>query len=163
VLSAGQDTYVVMDENQQLIEQPIPKGGYKVYQNHGVMTDGTAFLYALVPQVPAEVERFVQEMNTELFLHAHPVQQAAYALHVVSVVHPFADGNGRVSRLLASRYFYGAIDLPLVVTPEGRGPYLRSVELSEKNEFKPIVEWTFRRGLETMHQATDLLGAWVLT
>jgi Fic family protein len=162
-LASGQETYIVTNEKSEILELPIPKGTYKVYRNHGVMTDGTAYCYAPIDQTAAEVDRFVQEMNTATFAAAHPALQAAYSLHVVSVVHPFADGNGRVSRLLASRYLYGAVGLPIVVTPVGRGPYLRAVEFSEKGEIQKLVDWTYRRALETMHQATDLLSAWALT
>jgi Fic family protein len=159
-LCSGQETYVVTTERGETLHHPIPKGKYKVLPNHAVMTDGTFYAYAPIDRVQQEVERFVEEMSGDRFEQAHPVLQAAYALHVVSVVHPFADGNGRVSRLLASLYFYRAIGLPLVVTGLGRGIYLRCVEESERGKLQPLVDYAFRRGTETMTQVLDLLDGW---
>lgn len=49
------------------------------------------------------------------FASSHPVVQAAYVHHALAAVHPFAEGNGRVARALASVFLYRGVDVPLVV------------------------------------------------
>jgi hypothetical protein len=49
------------------------------------------------------------------FAALHPAVQAAYAHHGVAHVGPFADGNGRVARVLAGTYLLRAASIPLLV------------------------------------------------
>jgi Fic family protein len=93
-------------------EQALPKGQYKILPNHVRTRKGTDHSYAPVDVTPAEMARLVAELRSDAFLGAHPVVQAAYAHYCLAVVHPFADGNGRVARALASAFTYRAISMP---------------------------------------------------
>ncbi|MBI3648097.1 MAG: Fic family protein [Actinobacteria bacterium] len=84
----------------------LPKGEYKKYPNHVLQPDGTEHAYAPVNDTASEMTRLVQELRSPAFTAAHPVLQAAYAHYFLVAVHPFADGNGRVARAMASVYTY---------------------------------------------------------
>ena len=49
------------------------------------------------------------------FAGLHPVVQAAYLLHALDHVQPFADGNGRVGRALAGGCLLRAAGIPYLV------------------------------------------------
>ena len=64
--------------------------------------------YPGASEVAAAMDAFSAELSADAYLTAHPVLQASYALHGLTAIHPFADGNGRVGRALASVAFLRA-------------------------------------------------------
>jgi Fic family protein len=89
--------------------------------------------------------------------------QASYLLYAVDAIHPFADGNGRVARAVASLPLYRTVGLPLVVTPRSRRAYLASLEGYERDGPAALVDFVFQRGVEAMTQAFDILAASALS
>src|SRR6185369_6639472 len=100
-ITESQKTYRVWTEIGWQ-EQELPKGQYKHLPNHVLLADGTYHAYAPVDMTPTEMYRFCQEIRSEAFRDAHPVLQASYAHYGLVMIHPFADGNGRVARALGS-------------------------------------------------------------
>ncbi|HMA47288.1 MAG TPA: Fic family protein, partial [Frankiaceae bacterium] len=96
-------------------DRPLVLGRYETEPNHVVLPDGSRHAYAPVHRVADEMHRLVAQLGTPAFDAAHPVLQAAYAHHALTAVHPFADGNGRTARALASVYLYRAARVPLLV------------------------------------------------
>jgi Fic family protein len=104
-ICAPQATYRVLTETAWQ-EQPLRRGRYKESPNHVRLADGSYHVYAPVADVAPEMRRVFEQLRTSAFEEAHPVEQAAYAHYALTVVHPFADGNGRVARALGSVYLY---------------------------------------------------------
>jgi Fic family protein len=161
-LVAVHEQYPVRYGDEVVLER-VPRGVYKTYENYGVMADGNLRLYAPPGQVPAEVARLVREVAGDALTAAHPVLQAAYLLYATDAVHPFADGNGRVARAMASLPLYGAVELPLVLTPRTRREYLTSLERATRGEQRGLVDFVFQRSVEAMTQASDILAASALS
>ena len=157
-LIASHEQYPV-DYGGRVVLEDVPAGRFKTFENYGVMSDGRMRLYAGPDRAPAEVARLTTETSTDEFGNAHPVHQSAYVLYAVDAIHPFADGNGRAARAAASLPLYGAIGLPLVVTPKSRGEYLDSLERTERGDVRPLVAFVYGRGVEAMTQALDVLAA----
>ena len=97
----GQKTYRVLT-SVGWQDQPLPKGQYKVLPNHVRRRDGEMHSYAPVDITPEEMHRLVVELRSKEFLAAKLVLQASYAHYALVSIHPFAYGNGRVARALAS-------------------------------------------------------------
>ncbi|WP_205127069.1 Fic family protein [Paenibacillus ginsengarvi] len=73
-------------------------GNYKKKDNHVLTLSGNIHHYTPAIQVPSEMEallRWYHESKDQM----HPVQLAAVFHHKLVAIHPFTDGNGRVSRL----------------------------------------------------------------
>lgn len=156
VVCKAQATYRVMTAIGPQ-EQELVKGRYKVLPNHVRTRDGVDHSYAPVDVTPAEMQRLVQEMRSEAFLAAHPVIQAAYAHYGLVVIHPFADGNGRVARALASAFTYRAISMPIMILSEHKNAYLDSLEAADLGKYREFVDFMLRRSLETMVLVKDSL------
>jgi hypothetical protein len=94
--------------------------------------------------------RLVGELRSEQFLAAHPVMQAAYAHYGLVVIHPFADGNGRVARALASAFTYRAISMPIMILSEHKNSYLDSLEYADRGNYQSFVDFMIERALDTI-------------
>lgn len=156
VVCAAQATYrVITPIGPQ--EQPLPKGRYKVLPNHVHTRKGTDHSYAPVDVTPAEMARLTAELRSPSFLAAHPVVQAAYAHYSFVVIHPFADGNGRVARALASTFTYRAISMPIVVLSEHRDAYITSLENADDGDYQAFVDFMLARSLDTISLVDESL------
>jgi len=157
VVCEAQTTYRVMTAAGPQ-EQPLPKGVYKVLPNHVRTRKGTDHAYAPVDVTPAEMARLMEQLRTEAFQSAHPVQQAAYAHYSFVAIHPFSDGNGRVARALASVFTYRAISMPILILSEQKSAYLDSLETADGGDFQAFVDFLLARCLDTIQLVNDSLG-----
>jgi Fic family protein len=154
----SQDTYKAFTE-VGLQELPLPKGVYKHLPNHVRGRDGKIHSYAPVDLTPAEMHRFCEELRTEAFLAAHPVIQSSYAHYAFVCIHPFADGNGRVARALASVFTYRAHSIPLLVLAENRGDYITSLESADTGNFQLFIDFVMERALDGIRLVDESIRA----
>jgi Fic family protein len=138
-------------------DQPLPKGQYKSLPNHVRTRNGEAHSYAPVDVTPEEMYRFVSEIRSEVFLTSHPVTQAAYAHFCFVTIHPFADGNGRVARALASAFTYRAISIPILILTEQKAAYLDSLEAADRGNYQSFVQFMMERALDTIQLVEESL------
>ena len=73
--------------------------------------------------------------------------------------HPFADGNGRVARALASVFMYRARSIPLLILAERQGEYLASLQAADSGDFQAFVDFTLDRSLEAMQLVQESMRA----
>jgi len=149
VICQNQDTYTAYTEIG-IQELPLPKGEYKHLPNHIIRKDGDIHSHAPVDLTPVEMYRFCQELRSDAFLNAHPVLQSSYAHYAFVVVHPFADGNGRVARALASVFTYRSSSVPLLILAENRQDYFSSLATADQGKYQPFVDFIFERGLDSI-------------
>ncbi len=157
VLCASQDTYRVLTAAGPQ-DQSLPKGTYKSHSNNPFNLDAMAVhAYAPVSDTPAEMHRLVQELESAVFLEAPAVVQAAFTHYALVVVHPFADGNGRVARALASVFLYRDPGIPLVVFADQRDAYLIALEAADAGHPEAFIRFCAERVIDTIQLLkTDL-------
>lgn len=112
-------------------------------RNYQVAIRGSKFM------APSPVEVF--PMLTEFFQwynknKLHPVELAALAHLKFVTIHPFGDGNGRISRLIMNfilnKKKYPMLDIPY----EGRNSYYNALEKSQANkEDRTFLQWFIKR------------------
>ncbi|NOQ55037.1 MAG: hypothetical protein GQ558_10605 [Thermoplasmata archaeon] len=116
-------------------------------RDHPVMISGSKFTPPLPVEVyPLLVEFFKWYSKAKRVLH--PVELAAQVHLRLVTIHPFADGNGRVSRLMMNmvlnRMGFPMLDIPY----EKRGGYYRALERAQTREEDNIfLHWFFKRYL----------------
>jgi hypothetical protein len=153
---ARQPTYrVLTDQGYQ--EQELPKGSYKTQPNHVRLTDGSIHPYAPVDQVPSEMYRVLEQVRTPEFENAHPVTQASYIHYAFVVIHPFADGNGRVARALASVFFFCAHSIPFLVFANQPMSYFDALHQADLGQTPPLLAFFLDRGIDTLQLVIDHL------
>ncbi len=69
-----------------------------------------------------------------------PFERAAYMMFLVSEVHPFADGNGRVARVMMNAELVGGGEERIVITTVFRNDYLAALRaLSRTQRPEPLI------------------------
>lgn len=117
-------------------------------RGHQVAISGSRF----VPPFPAEIYSLLREFfkfYSKNIKRVHPVELAALVHLKFVTIHPFADGNGRISRLLMNfvlhKYGFPLLDIPY----ENRTGYYNSLERSQvKNNESIFMQWFFKRYLK---------------
>jgi Fic family protein len=140
-------------------KQPLPKGEYKHLPNHVLLAGGSFHSYAPVDMTPTEMFRFCQELRTQRFLEAHPILQASYAHYGLVVIHPFADGNGRVARALGSVFTFRAESVPLLILVDVRKDYLESLRAADAGDYQSFIDFTMERALDAIQMASESIKA----
>ncbi|GAA3182740.1 Fic family protein [Blastococcus jejuensis] len=154
VICASQDTHAVITAAGKQ-DHPLPKGSYKAFPNNPLnLAANQIHGYAPVSDTPAEMHRLIQELNSEAFATAHPVVQAAYAHYAFVCVHPFADGNGRVSRALASVYLYRSPGVPLVIFADQKPAYLDALEAADRGAYRPFIHFIADRAVDVVRMVS---------
>ena len=138
-------------------DHPLPLGEYKTRQNHVETADGSVHYYCPVDDVTAEMQKLVDNMTSDAFTVAPAVAQAAWAHHAFTAIHPFADGNGRVARALASAFLYRSVRLPLVVFADQKERYFDALVAADDGRPGQFLEFIEDRTLDTMALITGTL------
>ena len=103
------------------------------------------------------MHRLIEQLRTPAFEAAHPVLQASYAHYALVVIHPFADGNGRVARAVASTFFYRGQSIPLLIFSDRRPAYLDALQAADRGDPRPFIYFFRDRGIEAVQLFTESL------
>jgi Fic/DOC family len=105
----------------------LATGDYKHHPNHVPTASGGWVAHAPVALLRDEMRRLFELLAGPTFAGLHPFVRAAFAHHAVAHVAPFADGNGRVARALASAHLLRATSLPFLVWTDEAAAYDEAV------------------------------------
>lgn len=162
VVCAPQATYTVITAAGPQARE-LPRGTYKSDPNHVRKADGTFHSYSPVDDVPSEMARLVDVIRSPEFGAAHPVVQAAFSHHALATIHPFADGNGRVARVLSSVFLFRAASIPFVVFHDERSMYLDSLSAADLGDRVSFSEFVEARAIDTMAYGIERLCGSIAT
>ncbi|MEK7660273.1 MAG: Fic family protein [Patescibacteria group bacterium] len=110
-----------------------------MYRNHPVRIVGSNIPTANYLKVPARMSELVKKIQrkakSEIISHAAAVHAE------FEQIHPFADGNGRVGRLLMHAMLLKAHFPPAVITQQKRGQYMKALQRAQQDdEMGPLVD-----------------------
>ena len=123
------DHTIAKGADGKLIHKPLSAGKYKVRPNHVLTLSGTIHKYAEPIKVLDEMQNLLKWLKESRKLH--PVERAALFHYRFVCIHPFDDGNGRMSRLLMNLLLMQAGYPPCVVRNTKRREYLQSLERAD--------------------------------
>jgi Fic family protein len=156
VVTGPQETYFVITPVGPQ-EQALPKGTYKKKPNHVQAADGEIHAYAPVDQTQTEMQRLLDELDSDEFKSAHPITQASYVHYALVAIHPFADGNGRVARAVASAYTYRAASVPLLVLAHHRDLYFAALAKADNGDTGSFIDFISRVSRDALEMVTEQL------
>jgi Fic family protein len=117
-------------------------------RQHQVMISGSKFTLPFPAEVYPRLMDFFKwyDKNKNKL---HPVELAALAHLKLVTIHPFDDGNGRISRMLMNFVLYKHGYPMLNIPYEKRAGYYRSLERSQiKKNDNIFLQWFFKRYLK---------------
>jgi Fic family protein len=139
---------VVLEWHYKLLKETKPGIAGKI-RDHQVGISGSDFM----PPTPVEIQPLLKEFfgwydkcKTKL----NPVELAALAHLKFVTIHPFTDGNGRMSRLIMN-FVLNKHGYPMLnISYSNRASYYTALERSHlKKVDGPFLQWFFRRYMES--------------
>jgi len=123
------DLKLVKDLHHRIIVRQNPQIAGR-YRNDDVYVSGYKAPAAnQLSQLMSEFESWLHDMELKVFTERliHPVEFAAEAHYRLVKIHPFADGNGRLSRLLMNIILMRAGYPPTLIRVEDRRRYFQAL------------------------------------
>ncbi|MCY4360652.1 MAG: Fic family protein [Gammaproteobacteria bacterium] len=112
------------------------KGEYKLHPNNPRRPDGTIHEYCPPEHVQSEMDRFFDLYDNIRRQNLPTEVEAAWLHHRFVAIHPFQDGNGRVSRLLMAHVYSRKNELPPVISTENKAIYIDALENADRGDLR---------------------------
>lgn len=128
----------------QPTRREIRVGEYKSFPNSVRLQNGEIFHYSSVENTPIEMGEllaWLQEEDAKADLR--PVELAALLHYRFVRIHPFDDGNGRLSRLLMNYVLLRHSFPPVVIKTEDKKNYLFALNQADAGNLQAFTEYIF--------------------
>lgn len=114
------------------VSRRIQVGSYKTQPNHVITKTGETFYFAKPEETPALMNDLMTWFNgaiTERKLH--PVELATLLHYKFIRIHPFDDGNGRLSRILMNLTLMKFGFPPVIIKTQKKDEYYRALQQAD--------------------------------
>jgi len=120
----------------------IKVGDYKEFPNSVQLSNGEIFEYASVIDTPILMRELMEWYRTEeLKNELHPVALAAILHYKLVRIHPFDDGNGRISRLLMNYVLLKHNFPPVVIKSTDKRNYLLALNSADTGDLNSFIKY----------------------
>jgi len=125
------------------------------YRSEQVFITGSKYPVCKAEKIQDEMNRFIEwaDLNKDKY---HSVEYAAQLHKRFVFIHPFIDGNGRLSRLIMNTALIQRGYLLAIIPPILRQEYISLLELAHEDD-KLFVEFIAERVLETEKEIMRLM------
>ena len=157
IVTRHQDTATgIHGITRERIRIPLRKGDYKIRPNNPRRMDGFVHEYCPPEQVDSEMDAFLEFHRSHADRQLPTEVEAAWLHHAFVRIHPFQDGNGRLSRLLVAYAFARNGEFPPVVPANGKDRYIGALERADEGNLRPFIRYLARRSEESTDDAAEL-------
>ena len=155
VIVAHQPTYRAMNQFGQWFDATMHPGAFKTMPNNPTRPDGMIHQYCPPEHVDSELDYLLTWYGEYIAQPEvyHPLPVAAWLHHRFAQIHPFQDGNGRVTRALVTWHLVQHDYLPIVITRDDRNGYIDALEAADDGNLDPLVEFTAQLHRRSILQA----------
>lgn len=132
-------------------KRKIIPGKYKTTPNHVETPTGEMFYFASPEETPAKMKDLMDWYNKEVKEKiTHPLIIASMFHYNFVRIHPFDDGNGRMSRLLMNLILMKFGYPPVIIHTERRDDYLNSLQYADSEDFDKFIIFIGERLIESL-------------
>jgi Fic family protein len=136
-----------------IIKRRITPGEYKKIPNHVETPTGEMFYFATPEETPAKMMDLMDWFKRECEeLKNHPLFIASMFHYQFVRIHPFDDGNGRMSRLLMNLILMKFGYPPVIVNTGKRDEYLNSLQFADTQNYDLFIRFVGERLIESLEQ-----------
>ncbi len=125
------------------------------YRTRSVIITGSEYPVCKVEQIQSEIDQLFQWVASDRNRY-HPVEFAAQLHKRFVFIHPFIDGNGRISRLLMNTALIQDGYMLAIIPPILRQEYISLLEQAHKND-RPFMDFIAERVFESEKEIMRLL------
>lgn len=118
----------------------IKVGDYKEQPNSVRLPNGEIFEYASPTETPILMSELIDWYRSEE-KGLHPITLAAMLHYKFVRIHPFDDGNGRVSRLLMNYVLLKNGFPPVIIKSKDKDNYLRALHQADIGDYEPFIDY----------------------
>ena len=140
--------YELIDKKRKFVEEDILKIHQLVlekinsefagkYRNQQVYIEGAVHVPPPAKEVPKLMEKVIKQLNNADDKQGALIS-ASKAHYLITYIHPFIDGNGRVARLLLNLRLMRSGFPPIVLRKTQRKSYYGALEKADSGDFYPI-------------------------
>lgn len=125
----------------QTTRRLIEVGNYKKYPNSVRLQNGEIFHYAPPEETPILMGELMQWYRDEENNGLHPLTLAAMLHYKFVRIHPFDDGNGRISRLLMNYVLLKNNLPPIIIKSADKKNYLFALNQADTGDYAPFIQY----------------------
>jgi Fic family protein len=126
----------------QRVRRLIKVGEYKEQPNSVLLPNGEMFEYTSPLETPFEMRKLISWFRSETnSKELHPVALAALLHYKFVCIHPFDDGNGRVSRLLMNYVLFKNNLPPVVIKSSEKRLYLSALNRADTGDLDAFIQY----------------------
>ena len=130
----------------------IMVGSYKTQPNSVRLPNGELFEYTAPQEVPIKMQELMEWYRDEQTA-LHPVTLAAMFHYKFVCIHPFDDGNGRVSRLLMNYVLLAHKLPPVVIKSSDKQNYLHALHLADTGQYEAFIRYIAEQVVSSLEMA----------
>jgi Fic family protein len=132
----------------------VKVGQYKTSNNHVQTATGEIFYFASAEETPAKIHDLLEwYKNKKAQIDVNPLILAAEFHYKFVLIHPFDDGNGRVSRILMNFILMMFGYPPAIIKTEDKENYFYALREADNNNIEFFIDYitvNLIRSLEIM-------------
>ena len=136
----------------QPTRRQITVGNYKTQPNSVRLPNGELFEYTAPQEVPIKMQELMEWYRDEQTT-LHPVTLAAMFHYKFVCIHPFDDGNGRVSRLLMNYVLLAHKLPPVVIKSSDKQNYLHALHLADTGQYEAFIRYIAEQVVSSLEMA----------
>jgi Fic family protein len=144
-------------ELHSLIMQNVPGIDSGMFRHHDVKIKNSEHIPPSFLEVENQVDELFQWMNRNSHKYP-PMVMGAILHHWMTWIHPFSDGNGRVSRMFLNFFLLQKGYPEVVIKISDRDNYYNSLIESDKGNFAQLLELLVENIQETISAYEELIN-----
>lgn len=156
IVLKSQETYQVYDQFGNELAHKLELGAYKKHPNHPTR-DGITYQYCAPELVPSAMYSLIDTYRKLKDEQIPSYVLAAWLHYQFITIHPFADGNGRIARLLASLVLMEDDLFPFTVERSKRADYFEALEQADNQNFGAFVSYLVAQQLSEIEEALQIV------
>lgn len=129
-----------------LMQGSSEAGQYKASANHTYRIDGKRHSFTSPALVVEALDDWLLDFNRYVQgIETRPVSKASRLYFDFEHIHPFADGNGRVGRLMIAYWLAHAADLAFCFYARDKVPHLLALQAADDDDMQPLHDFFAQR------------------
>lgn len=133
------------------VKRHIQVGSYKTQPNHVVTKTGETFYFAKPEETPALMNDLMAWYNNAISERKlHPIELAALLHYKFIRIHPFDDGNGRLSRILMNLSLMKFGFPPVIIKTQKKEEYYRALQQADGGDSSFFVDYIAKLQIESL-------------